>query len=154
LRVLPMPVQDLVDDEFELKPLKAALAAGGVRDVRQGPRSGGKAFVLLHYMTGAPEASLRARTWWREGPDAFTSAVAQVAAQRGVAIRTGACVARILVRDDAVAGVALDDGEEIAAPLVLSTADPARTLLGMVDPVWLDPEFLLALRNIKFRGAT
>jgi phytoene dehydrogenase-like protein len=27
-----------------------------------------------------------------------------------------------------------------------------RTLLGMVDPVWLDPEFLHALGNIKFRG--
>jgi phytoene dehydrogenase-like protein len=24
----------------------------------------------------------------------------------------------------------------------------------MVDPVWLDPEFLLAVRNIKFRGCT
>jgi phytoene dehydrogenase-like protein len=24
----------------------------------------------------------------------------------------------------------------------------------MVDPVWLDPEFLLAVRNIKFRGST
>jgi hypothetical protein len=35
---------------------------------------------------------------------------------------------------------------------VLSGADPAQTLLGMVDPVWLDPEFLLAVRNIKFRG--
>jgi phytoene dehydrogenase-like protein len=154
LRVLPMPVQDLVDDEFELQPLKAAIAAGGVRDLRQGPRSGGTSFVLLHYMTGASEASLRARVWWREGPDAFTTAAADVARRRGVTVRTGATVARILVRDDAVTGVALEDGEEIMAPLVLSTADPARTLLGMVDPVWLDPEFLLALRNIKFRGAT
>src|SRR5689334_14526217 len=24
----------------------------------------------------------------------------------------------------------------------------------MIDPVWLDPEFLLAVRNIKFRGST
>ncbi len=50
-------------------------------------------------------------------------------------------------------GVALADGEEIAAPAILSSADPARTILGLVDPVWLDPEFLLAVRNIKYRGS-
>jgi phytoene dehydrogenase-like protein len=58
------------------------------------------------------------------------------------------------VRDDAVTGVALVNGDELMAPIVVSTADPARTLLGMVDPVWLDPEFLHAVRNIKFRGCT
>ena len=29
----------------------------------------------------------------------------------------------------------------------------ARTMLSLVDPVWLDPELLLAIRNIKFRGS-
>jgi phytoene dehydrogenase-like protein len=37
---------------------------------------------------------------------------------------------------------------------VISTADPKRTLLDMVDPAWLDPEFLLAVKNIKMRGCT
>ena len=37
---------------------------------------------------------------------------------------------------------------------MLSTADPARTLLDWVDPVWLDPEFLHAVRNIRHRGCT
>ncbi len=58
------------------------------------------------------------------------------------------------MRDDAVTGVVLANGDEILAPIVVSTADPARTLLGMVDPVWLDPEFMHAVRNIKFRGCT
>ena len=44
--------------------------------------------------------------------------------------------------------------EEIAARTVLSTANPARTLLEWVDPVWLDPDFLLAVRNIRHRGCT
>lgn len=156
LRVLPMPVHDLLDDWFESRPLKAAVAAGGVRDIRQGPRSGGTSFVLLHYMVGAAAASVRTRPWWRDGPDAFATAAEAVARASGVAIRTGAAaaVARIVVRDDAVAGVMLAGGEEIAAPVVVSTADPARTLLQLVDPVWLDPEFLEAVRHIKFRGCT
>jgi phytoene dehydrogenase-like protein len=58
------------------------------------------------------------------------------------------------VKDDAVAGVVLDTGEEIAAPVVISTLDPVRTLRRMVDPVWLDPEFLHAIGQIKMRGCT
>ncbi len=154
LRVLPMAVQDLLDDSFESDSLKAAIAAGGVRDLRQGPRSGGTTFVLLHYLVGAPVGSVRARAWWRDGPDAFTAAAELAARRHGVTTRTGADVARVLVRDDAVHGVALTGGEEISSPVVLSTADPARTLLDLVDPVWLDPEFLHAVRQIKFRGCT
>jgi phytoene dehydrogenase-like protein len=154
LRALPMSVQDLLDDEFESPLLKAALGAGGVRDIRQGPRSGATAFVLLHYLVGAPAGSVRARSWWRAGPDAFNTAVESIARQHGVVIRTGVGVARVLVRDDRVSGVVLNDAEEVFAPVVISTADPAHTLLHLIDPVWLDPEFIQAVRNIKFRGCT
>jgi len=154
LRVLPMPVQDLLDDEFETAPLKAAIGAGGVRDLRQGPRSGGTSYNLLHYLTGAPPGSVRARSWWQRGPDAFNQAVEQVARENGVTIRTGASVARIIVREDTVSGVVLADAEEIFATTVISTADPAHTLLHLVDPVWLDPEFIQMVRNIRFHGCT
>ena len=50
LRVLPISAQDLADDWLTFEPLKAAVAAAGVRDIRQGPRSGGTSFVLLHYL--------------------------------------------------------------------------------------------------------
>jgi len=154
LRVLPMSMQDWVDDEFESVAIKAAVGAGGVRDLRQGPRSGGTVYNLLHYLTGAPNGSVRARAWWRDGPDAFSNVAAEAAKAAGVTIRRDARAVRILVREDAVAGVLLDDAEEVFAPVVLSTTDPARTLLGLVDPVWLDPEFIHAVRNIKFRGCT
>ena len=152
LRTLPMSVRELLEDEFECGPLKAGVAAIGVEGIRQGPRSGGTAFVLVHHLVGAPAGAVRGRGHWREGPDAFAGALEAVARRHGVVVRTNAPVARIEVRDDAVAGVVLEGGEEIAAPRVLSTADPARTMLGMVDPVWLDPEFLHAMRQIKYRG--
>jgi len=44
-------------------------------------------------------------------------------------------------------------GEEILARRVISNADPRRTFLGLVDPEQLEPQFLRAVRNIKFRGA-
>jgi len=152
LRVLPMAVQELVDDTFESEPLKALIAAGGVQDIRQGPRSGGTSFVLLHHLVGATPGSIRGRPVVRQGPNVLANAIEDVARGAKVSIRTGTDVARIVIRDDRVAGVALASGEEIGAPAVLSTLDPARTLLGLVDPVWLDPDFLQAVRKIKFRG--
>jgi len=154
LRTLPLSVWELADDWFACGPLKAAIAASGVQDLRQGPRSGGTGFVLLHHLVGAPGGSLRARLPWRDGPATFTQAAESAAAAAGATIRTAAAVSRILVADDAVTGVALVGGEEIVARSVLSTADASRTLLSWVDPVWLDPEILRAVRNIRYRGCT
>lgn len=154
LRTLPLSVGELLDDAFECGPLKAAVATGGVEDYPRGPRAGGTGFVLLHHMVGAPAGAVRGRRPWRRGPDAFTDGALAAVTRAGVTMRTGTRVERIVVRDDAVAGVTLAGGEEIAATRVLSTADPATTLTQLVDPLWLDPEFMLAVRNIRHRGCT
>jgi phytoene dehydrogenase-like protein len=154
LRTLPLSAWELLDDWFACGPLKAAVAAGGIQDFKQGPRSGGTGYVLLHHLVGAPEGSVRGRVPWRAGPGAFTESVDRAAQGFGVTVRTGAAVARILIHDDAAQGVVLESGEEIAASAVLSTADPARTFLEWVDPVWLDPEFVHAMGNIRHRGCT
>jgi len=154
LRTLPLSVAELVDDWFECVPLKAAVATGGVYDLQQGPRSGGTGFVLLHHLVGAEAGAVRGRTPWSGGPEAFTQAAEAAARRFGVTIRTDAAVTKILVHDEAVTGVVLAGGEEIKAASVLSTADPARTFLEWVDPVWLDPEFVRAIGNVRHRGCT
>jgi phytoene dehydrogenase-like protein len=143
LRTLPMSVADLLDDWFESDALKGLLAMGGVMHLAQGPRSGGTAFVLLHGHVGSPPGVF--------GPP--RSNVASVlAGLPGIEIRRGAAVARIPVREGRATGVVLATGEEIAADLVVSGADPQRTLAGLVDPGWLDPELLRAVRNVRTRG--
>ncbi|MGH7682112.1 MAG: phytoene desaturase family protein, partial [Candidatus Eiseniibacteriota bacterium] len=152
LRTLPLSVWELLDDWFECGPLKAAVATTGILDHQQGPRSGGTGYVLLHHLAGAPAGSVRGRVPWRQGPGAFTDAAERVARASGVTLRTSARVARISIESDAVTGVCLEGGEEIAARAVLSTANPRTTLLDMIDTVWLDPEFMAELQNIRFRG--
>lgn len=154
LRVMPISVQDLADDFLSFEPLKAAVAAAGVRDIRQGPRSGGTSFVLLHYLAGANAGAIRGRPMLRGGPGAFIPAADQTARRCGATIRAGARVARIDVKDEAATGVTLTNGETIRATSVISTADPTSTFLGLVEPIWLDPEFMHAVRNIKYRGST
>lgn len=154
LRVLPISVRDLSEDWLKFEPLRAAIAAAGTREIRQGPRSGGTSFVLLHYLTGATLGAIRGRPPLAAGAGAFIVAAERAARQAGVTIRTEALAARIDIADDRVTGVTLASGETISATTVVSTADPSSTLLGLVDPVWLDPEFLHAVKNIRYRGAT
>jgi phytoene dehydrogenase-like protein len=47
----------------------------------------------------------------------------------------------------------LKSGEEIESRVVISNADPRTTFLKLVDPVDLDPNFLLKMRNYRAPGA-
>ena len=140
MRLLPMPVAELLDERFESDALKGALGTLGVRHLLQGPRSAGTAFRLLHYHVGSPPGVFRVPA----------SNLAQLLAAR--ATPRAAKVARISVRAGEVSGVVLDDGEELAASLVVSTADPRRTLLDLVEPGWLDPDLARDLRHVRSRG--
>ena len=156
LRTVPMAVEELLEDWFESPVLRAAIGACGVSGIGQGPRSGGTAFVLLHRQVGAPRGCFGpgGGGYWKEGPDALVNALLARTRELGIEVRLSAEVEQITVQEDRVTGVVLGNGDSLAAPLVLSSADPSRTMLSMLDPRWLDPELLLALRNIKYRGCT
>jgi phytoene dehydrogenase-like protein len=143
LRVMPMSVADLLDDWFESDALKAVLGGAGVMHLRQGPRAGGTAFRLLHHHVGSPAGVFR---------PPVSNIGRALADLPGVEMRRGAQVARIAVREGRVASIVLASGEEIPAGLVVSGADPQRTLIEWVDPGWLEPEFIHAVRCIRGRG--
>jgi phytoene dehydrogenase-like protein len=88
----------------------------------------------------------------RGGPGALAEALAAAARSFGAEIRTGAEVTAILTKGGRVTGVALASGEEIAAPVVISNADPKRTLLGLVDAVELGPTLAWRAANIRMPG--
>jgi phytoene dehydrogenase-like protein len=153
LRVVPMPVADVAEEWFTLEPLRALLAVAGTFDVRHGPMSGGTALVFLHQQVGQPAGSIGVRRIARGGTGALTSALATAARQAGVEIRLGAEVSEVLVDRSRVRGVRLETGEEIGATQVVSSADPRRSF-AWIDPMWLDPELLRAVENIRMRGST
>jgi phytoene dehydrogenase-like protein len=143
LRLPPMPAADFLDDWFENDALKGLLGAQAVMHLCHGPRSGGTAFSLLHRHLGSPRGVFR---------PPLTN-VRRVLEQRpGIEVRHGVEVARLIVRDGAVAGVALAGGEDIATPLVVSGLGPQRTLLSLLDPGWLDPALARAVENVRARG--
>jgi phytoene dehydrogenase-like protein len=155
LRWMPMAVADLAGEWFESEPLRATIAAGGLLGSFLGPWSAGSAALLL--LLGATEGHPVASGWFViGGPGALADALAAAARQAGVEIRTGADVARIDVAagapDAGATGVTLSSGERIDARAVVSNADPKRTLLGLVDPMHLAPEFVRRVQNIRAHG--
>ena len=109
LRWMPMAVADLVAEWFATDLLQAAVAARGIFGAAQGPWSAGTGAVLLLNAAVDP-APGGSSVMVKGGPGALTRAMADAAREAGAEIRTGAGVARILVRDGRAAGVVLDDG--------------------------------------------
>jgi phytoene dehydrogenase-like protein len=152
LRWLPMSVADLVREWFDSEPLASAIAAGGVFGGFAGPRSAGTGAVLL--LRGAGSAHPVAAGWTaRGGIGRVADALVDAANAAGADVRTLARVARIKVSDGVATGVVLTSGEEIDAAHVVSSADPRRTFLDLVEPVHLAPEFAWRIRHIRMRGA-
>lgn len=153
LRVPPMPVAEWLDDWFAADALKGAVGAGGITRILQGPRSAGTAFVLLHHHVGRPAGAVRAAHLVKGGAGNLGRALVEAAKGFGAEIRTTAPVREIVIREGRVLGVALETGEHLAVPQVVSSVDPRRTLCGLVDAGHLNPEFVRAVRNIRYRGA-
>jgi phytoene dehydrogenase-like protein len=154
LRILPMSAAELLDDWFETDGLKGALGAAGITGIMQGPRSAGTAFVMLHHQVGNPVGLFRAGSLRRGGTGSLSHRLAQAARGFGAEISTGRRVARIRTVDGRVVGITLENGDEIAAGQVISTVDPRYTMLGMIEPTELAPEYVRAVQNIRYRGVS
>ncbi len=155
LRWAPMAAADLVAEFFDREPLRATIAARGIFGTFLGPWSAGSALVLLLRAAAdsssnpSPAGSVQ---FPAGGAGAITLAMAAAAKQAGAEIRTGADIAEIRVKDGVATGVVLTSGEEISARAVVSNADPKRTLMRLVDPAHLAPDFIQKIKNYRSMG--
>ncbi|MDE2348426.1 MAG: NAD(P)/FAD-dependent oxidoreductase [Gammaproteobacteria bacterium] len=154
LRFWTMSAADFLDEYFESEIVKAHFAGSSIIGTALGPRSPGTAYVLLHHYMGDIDDTVGAWGFARGGMGAISNALAASFAASGGRIRADAPVARILVKGGRTRGVVLEDGEELAARLVLSNLDVRRTFLRTMDPQDLPPDFLRQVRNFKIRGSS
>jgi len=151
LRWGPMAVADLVAEFFDTEPLRATIAARGIFGTFLGPWSAGSALVLM-LRAAADAAPAGSVQFPAGGVGAITLAMAAAVKQAGAEIRTGADISEIRVKDGAATGVVLTSGEEISARAVVSNADPKRTLMRLVDPTHLAPDFIQKIKNYRSMG--
>src|SRR5439155_371614 len=63
-------------------------------------------------------------------------------------------LSKVTVRTDNAAGVVLDNGDEIPASIVVSSLDPRRTFLELVESHHLPADFVADIKRFKFRGSS
>jgi phytoene dehydrogenase-like protein len=151
LRWGPMAAADLVAEFFDTEPLRATIAARGIFGTFLGPWSAGSALVLMLRAAGDPTPAGSVQ-FPAGGVGAITQAMAAAAKEAGAEIRAGVEISEILVKDGIATGVVLASGEEIAARAVVSNADPKRTLMQLVDPAHLAPDFVQKIKNYRCMG--
>ncbi|MBL0140727.1 MAG: NAD(P)/FAD-dependent oxidoreductase [Betaproteobacteria bacterium] len=124
LDLFTMSAGDWLDRWFESDPIKACFGFDSVVGNFASPWSPGTAYVLLHHVFG--EVNGKKGIWGHAigGMGAITQALAGEAAARGVSVRTGMAVERILDAGGRACGIALADGSEVTARCVVANAHP------------------------------
>jgi phytoene dehydrogenase-like protein len=154
VQLLTMSAVDFLDQWFETDALKATMSASGIIGTFLGVRSPGTAYVLLHHYMGEIDGAFRSWGLSRGGTGTVSLAIAAAARGFGAEIRTESPVARILTRGGQASGVVLENGDEIAADVVVSSVDPRLTFERFVESKELPDEFLAGVRRYKYRGSS
>jgi phytoene dehydrogenase-like protein len=152
--ILTAPARQILDRWFESEALKATLATDAVIGAMASPSTPGTAYVLFHHVMGETNGKRGVWGYVQGGMGGITQSLAAAARDLRVEIRCEAEVARILVRDGTVQGVALANGEECYAPVIASNADAQVTFTRLLDSKQLPPEFAEAVSRISYESAS
>lgn len=154
VRLLTGSAADFLDDYFESELLKGYLASSGIIGSRVGPRSQGSGLVLLFHSLGEHDGEFGSWSFHKGGNGGFTQVLARAAQAFGAEIRLESPVERVLTTDGRATGVALADGTEFSADIVVSALDPRRTFLELVDPREMPDDLVETVRRMKFQGVS
>lgn len=154
LRVITLPTHDLMDEHFEHSLLKALLCWNGLIGSKQAPRSPNNSIMLMLYRMSEGLNGLHELP--PGGMTGLINALRLSAESHGVEIRTNTSVRRITTgqgKGGVVAnGVQTDEGEQISAVNVVSSADPKTTLITLLGAEHLEIEFTNRIRRIRSQG--
>ena len=154
LRFYSMSIADYLGEYFESDIVKAHHAGSGIIGTALGVHSPGTAYVLLHHYMGDVDGQMGSWGFARGGMGAVSKAIAGALQSYGGEIKADAPVARILVRHGKACGVVLQNGDEYYADTVISSLDPKRTFLRLMEPGDLSPDLVRKAREFKSRGSS
>jgi phytoene dehydrogenase-like protein len=154
MRFYTMSISDFLDEYFENSLVKGSHAGSGIIGSALGVMSPGTAYVLLHHAMGAVDGSIGAWGYARGGMGAIAKSMNDCFIDHGGTTVAGTGVEQIIVKNGQVSGVAMEDGNEYYADVVVSNMTFPRTFLECMDAKDLKPEFLKKVRNFKIRGSS
>jgi phytoene dehydrogenase-like protein len=152
-RLMTMSIADLLDDWFESWQVKAPIAVNGVIGTWAGPCEPGTAYVMAHHSIGdIGDGHLGNWGFPEGGMGAVPAAIERSARSHGAEIRTNARVARTLVSGGRVQGVVLENGDELRAPVVVTSLHPKTAFLEHVGRSELPVDFVSDIERWKTRS--
>jgi phytoene dehydrogenase-like protein len=154
VRLLTGSASDWLEDYFEHEAVKGFHASSSIIGSQVGPMSPGSGLVLLFHKMGQHDGHLGSWAFHKGGNGGFTQVLARAAEAYGAEIRLGARVSTVLTRGGRAVGVALEDGTELRAPVVVSALDARRTFLDLVDPRELPGDLVDAVERTRYRGVS
>lgn len=154
VRLLTGSAADFLDHYLDNDLIKGYLASSGTIGSKVGPRSQGSGLVLLYHVIGEHDGSFGSWAFHKGGNGGFTEVLARAAEAFGAEIRLESRVERVLSNGGRVSGVALADGTEFRAGVVVSALDPRRTFLELVDPREMPADLVEDIDRLKFQGVS
>jgi hypothetical protein len=152
-RLFTMSISDLLDDWFESWQVKAPLAVNGVIGTWAGPMEPGTAYVMAHHSIGdVGDGHLGSWGFPEGGMGAVAAAMEKSAKSFGAEIRLNTKVAKVIVKGGKAVGVTLENGDEIMAPVVVTTLHPKTAFLEQLDASDLPADFVTDIERWKTRS--
>jgi phytoene dehydrogenase-like protein len=154
VRLLTGSAADFLDHYFENDLLKGYLASSSIIGSKVGPRSQGSGLVLLYHLMGEHDGEFGSWAFHKGGNGGFTQVLARAARAFGADIRLEAPVETVITSNGRATGVALEDGTEFSARVVVSSLDPRRTFLQLVEPRLLPADLVEDINRYRFQGTS
>ncbi|MBV1690942.1 NAD(P)/FAD-dependent oxidoreductase [Novosphingobium sp. G106] len=154
LAIFTLSAREFLDQWFEDDRIKSAFAFDAIVGNYAGVSTPGSAYVLLHHVFG--EVNGKKGAWGHAigGMGAITQAMASACIEAGVEISLETPVTQVVVENGKAAGVRLEGGALVAAPLVAANVGPALLFRQMLDPADLDPDFRRRIASYKTGSGT
>ncbi len=154
-RLFTMSATDLLDRWFETPQMKGFMSVNGIIGTWAGPDAPGTAYVLMHHSVGdIGDGEVASWGFMEGGMGAVAKACEESAKFFGAEVRVNAGVKKIVTSGGRVTGVALESGEELQAPLVVTAIHPKITFLQQLERTELPASFVSDIENWKTRSGT
>ena len=152
-RLFTMSITDLLDDWFESDEIKGMLAVNGIIGTWAGPDEPGTAYVMLHHSIGdVGDGHLGSWGFQQGGMGAVSDSIRRSAESYGCEIRTEARVRKVLTAGGRFAGVVLENGEELRAPLGVTCIHPKIAFLDLIGREELPADFVWDIERWRTRS--
>lgn len=148
LRLIGMNIHDEVTERFESPLLKGAISFDAVLGTHLGPRSPNTILTYLYRLAGdhgriaVPQG----------GMGSLSEELARAARDSGATIRTSMPVKRIIIDNGRVTGVETQGGESFSSYMVISNADPKRTIMDLVGTRHVETGFARRIHHLRSQG--